>query len=413
MMQRVEQGERVPGGVEQESPDAPQQARRPFEEAFRYCLRVFLGVRVGLAILVLAVVAVIPMNEPVSVPGWPAPSAGRGLANLAVPWERFDALWFLRIATSGYEADDGSAVFFPLYPLTVRAVSAMLGDHPLAAALIVSHVSFLAALIVLYLLVEREHSREIARQTVLYLALFPAAFFFFAPYAESLFLFLTVASVSSARRGRWWLAGVAGALAAATRSIGLVLVLALGAEAIRQVRETQSSRRMRRAMQAAAASLLPAVGTFSYLGFWQFESGNWLAPLTSQGGWQREFSPIWATLFDGTVEAFRWIGSYPGGYHLLDWLVVVPLLAVAVWLSLRSPAIYSVYALASLLIPLSFIFPGRPFMSVPRFALTIFPLFWAIARLADRFRVHQFVVASSAVGLGIFTLLFVNWYWIF
>jgi hypothetical protein len=88
-------------------------------------------------------------------------------------------------------------------------------------------------------------------------------------------------------------------------------------------------------------------------------------------------------------------------------------LAAAVWVGVRLPATYAVYTWLSLLIPLSFVFGGRPFMSVPRFIVTIFPLFWAFAAFADRWRTHDLVVAVSAGGLGVMTLLFVNWYYIF
>jgi hypothetical protein len=67
-----------------------------------------------------------------------------------------------------------------------------------------------------------------------------------------------------------------------------------------------------------------------------------------------------------------------------------------------------------LLAPLSFIFEGRPLMSMPRFVLPLFPLFWAIADATLRKRVpHAAVVAVGGVGLGLLTALFVNWYYIF
>ena len=154
---------------------------------------------------------------PVSVPGWPAHEITPGGHNLFTAWERFDGLWFLRIATKGYAGGDGSAAFFPLYPLAVRVVSFLIGTHPLAASLIVSNLAFLGALIVLYFLTFSELSPGAARKTVLYMSVFPTAFFFLAPYSESPFLLATVASFWAARRGKWWLAGLCGALAAATR----------------------------------------------------------------------------------------------------------------------------------------------------------------------------------------------------
>ena len=61
-------------------------------------------------------VTLFPPLRAVGVPGWPAPSFEQGWHNAFAAWERFDALWFLRIAEGGYRLRDGSAAFFPLVP---------------------------------------------------------------------------------------------------------------------------------------------------------------------------------------------------------------------------------------------------------------------------------------------------------
>jgi hypothetical protein len=401
------------------SPEAGAERDR-IRRGVRYCLGVFLGVRLGLTVLALVAVALLPhppegvgeaagIPEPVDVPGWPAPEIAAGWHNLFTAWERFDALWFLRIATIGYIDGDGSAAFFPLFPLLIRIVSPLLGGHPLATGLLLSNAAFVGALIVLYFLTASEFDERIARRSVLYLAIFPTAFFFLAPYSESLFLFLVLLSLWSARRGNWPVAGVAGALAAATRNLGVLLVLPLAVEALRQSRE--GGERLRPMLVWSATT---AVGTIAYLAYWQGLAGDPLAPLHQQATWQREaFFPV-ATIVSGTEEAFRWIGLYPGGYHLLDWLVVVPALVAGVWVAMRARRTFAVYTWASLLAPLSLVFAPRPFMSLPRFLLAVFPLFWAAAVWAGRRRgVHETVVGVSAAGLGVMTFLFVNWYYVF
>jgi hypothetical protein len=391
------------------TPEERAAGRDRLRRAFRYCLGVFLGVRVGLAILGLVAVAVLPALEAVGPPGWPVPPIERGWHHLVTAWERFDALWFLRVGTLGYVDGDGSAAFFPLYPLLIRILSPLLGGHPLAAALLISHAAFLGALVVFYLLTESEYDEATARRAVLYLAVFPTVFFFLAPYSESLFLLLAVSSLAAARRGRWALAGIAGALASATRSVGILLPLPLGVEAIQRWRERREG-----LIGPLLWSAVAILGTALYLVFWWRKSGDWLAPLHQQATWQREARLPWETIASGTREAFRWPGVYPGGYHLLDWIVVVPALVAAVWVTVRTRLIYAVYTWASLLAPLTLVFPGRPFMSLPRFLLTIFPLFWAPAILArDRRWVHETVIAVFAAGLGVMAVLFVDRYYVF
>jgi hypothetical protein len=404
----VETGEPVAAEVPEPS-QPPEHRRDRVRRAIRYCLGVFIWVRVGLAILALVAVAVLPPLDPVGAPGWPAPPLVPGWHNLVTAWERFDALWFLRVASGGYVDGDGSAAFLPLYPMLIRGFSFVLGGHPLAAALLVSHAAFFGALVVFYLLTDSEYDEATARRAVLYLALFPTAFFFFAPYSESLFLLLAVSSLAAARRGRWAVAGVAGALASATRSVGVLLPLPLAVEAFHRWRERRENPLGPLLWSAAAA-----LGTGLYLFFWFRKTGDWLAPLHQQAIWLRQTALPWETFAAGTREAFRWPGVYPGGYHLLDWLVVVPAVVAAIWLTARARPIYSAYVWASLLAPLVLVFPGRPFMSLPRFLLTMFPLFWVPAILARQRRwVHEIVVAVSAAGLGLMTVLFADWYYVF
>jgi hypothetical protein len=397
-----------PGSVERSG--AIDLERRRIADGIRYCVRVFVGVRLGLFVLGMLAIAVVPSLDPVSVPGWAAhPLPDPGWHNLFTVWERFDALWFLRIASEGYRANDGSAVFFPLFPLTVRAVSFLIGGHPLAAGFIVSNLSIQGAFIVLYFLTTSELSEHAARSTVLYVALFPTSFFFFMPYSEALFLLLAVTAFWGARRDRWLVAAVAAALAAATRSVGIVLVPALAVEALLQWRE----RDVRLAPRLAAAAFAGS-GTLAYLAYWGARTGDWLAPIDQQANWERHASWPWATLLEGTRFAFRYLGNTNGGYWLIDWVIVVPILAVSTFALFRLRPSYSVFLWGGLLIPLSFIFRDRPLMSMPRFTLPLFPAFWGLALAAERLHVPRTaVVAVGAAGLGLLVVLSVNWYYIF
>jgi 4-amino-4-deoxy-L-arabinose transferase-like glycosyltransferase len=394
-------------------PDAgPDAERARIGRGIRYCMWVFLGLRVGLSVVALAGVGLLPgIDNSVGPPGWPATEVTPGWHNLVTAWERFDALWFLRIATAGYVDGDGSAVFFPLFPLLIRVLSPILGGHPLAAAFLVSHAAAFGSMVVLYFLTAGEFDERTARRAVLYLALFPTSFFLLAPYSESLFLLLVLASLWAARRRWWWAAGLAGAGASATRNLGILLVVPLAVEAVHQWRE----RRDRRALLMSLLwSAVAAAGAVAYLVYWQTSAGDSLAPIHQQQNWQRETSFPLATLVRGTVEAFRWVGQYPGGYHLLDWLVAVPAVLAAAWVVLRTRPVFGAYTVISLAAPLSYVFLPRPFMSLPRFLLVVFPILWPWAVLGLRRRgIHEAVVAVSAGLLTLLTVLFVNWYYIF
>ena len=402
--------------TEERHPAAP--AERTREERARirrgltYCLWVFLGLRVGLSLLALAGVGLLPeIRNSVGPQGWPASEVTPGWHNLVTAWERFDGLWFLRIATDGYVDGDGSAAFFPLYPLMIRFLSPLLGGHPLAAAFLISHAAAYGAMAFLYFLTASEWDERVARRTVLYLAVFPTSFFLLSPYSEALYLLLVLACLWGARRGRWAVAGLAGAGAAATRNLGVLLVLPLVVEAFQRWWEDRAVRRL---VTSVAWSALVVAGLAVYLAFWRALSGDALAPLHQQATWQREPSFPLATVVRGTREAFRFVGLYPGGYHLADWLIVVPAMAGAVWVVVRARPMYTAYTWASLVAPLSFICPLRPFRSLPRFLLPVFPILWAGAVWGLRRRgVHEALVAVSAGLLALLTVLFVNWYYVF
>jgi hypothetical protein len=397
------------GQAEAALPEADQE-RRILLDALRFCALAFLGLRLLTLVIGLVGVAAIPPIEPVGVPGWPAhPIPEPGWQTLFTAWERFDALWFLRIADAGYGLSDGSAAFFPLYPLSIRALSILAFGHPFGVSLLISNAAFFGALVMTYRLTAMELDERRARTTVVLLAFFPTSYFFLMPYSESLFLLLVLVAFWGARRGRWALAGAAGALAALTRSIGIILVPALAVEALHQRAERRG-----RAWPGLLAAGATGLGTLAYLGWWQLHAGDWLAPFSRQQNWQRELSWPWATLVEGTRIAFRYVGNTNGGYWLIDWLIVIPFLAVSVVAVARYRPSYGVYLWGGLLIPLALVFPDRPLMSMPRFVLTLFPAFWAGAELAERWHVPRWgLVGLGAAGLGLLALLTVNWYYIF
>ena len=111
-------------------------------------------------------------------------------------WYQWDARWYVRVARSGYHFVDlthwSSVAFFPLYPLLILAAVTVIPVSTKLIAMLVSNVLFLVLLYMLHLLVRREFDAKLASRTVLYLALFPTAIFFFAGYSESTLPLATV-----------------------------------------------------------------------------------------------------------------------------------------------------------------------------------------------------------------------------
>jgi hypothetical protein len=373
-------------------------------EAVIYSAKVFVAVRIvlfALSFIAMSGSMIIPSRSGVlGVPGWPEPTYTPGWHNLFTAFQHQDALWYLHIATIGYKPLDGSAAFFPLYPYLIRIVSPLLGGHPLAAALLISHVCFFLALVFLYDLTRTEFSQGVARRTVLYISIFPTAFFFFAPYSESTFLLFSVLAFWGARNGKWPVAGIAGFLAALTRSIGVFVAVGLALEAILQRRE-KGGLAHKLFWSAVAAS-----GLAAYLGYWQWRAGDWSIPLHLQTYWQRQKMFPLETLWNATRYAFD---PTIASYWLMDWLIVVPMIAALVWGIWKYRLGYSAYAWLAIVAPLSLVYTGRPLMSDPRFVLVLFPAFWVIALLTEkRGFAHEVVVALYAGGLALLSVMFMG-----
>ena len=142
---------------------------------------------------------------------------------------------YMTLATTGYERHPFDITkrashfyaFFPLYPLVLWSLSWITSDLILAGT-ILSNILFLVALIILHKLINAlGYGADVADRSLFYLAAYPTSYFFSLPMTESLALFLAAASFFAATRDRWWLAGILGALCAATRSNGLFLFPAL------------------------------------------------------------------------------------------------------------------------------------------------------------------------------------------
>ncbi len=132
---------------------------------------------------------------------------------LAEAWVQWDGKHYEAIALHGYPAVEQrfpDIAFFPLYPMLTRLALPLAGGSVTIAALLVSHVALLAALILAYDLVARDFGATVAARTVVFVLIFPASLFFVAAYSESLGLVLLVVALWAMRRERWWLAGAAG-----------------------------------------------------------------------------------------------------------------------------------------------------------------------------------------------------------
>ncbi|MCL2828144.1 MAG: glycosyltransferase family 39 protein [Oscillospiraceae bacterium] len=155
------------------------------------------------------------------------------VSDLFYAFRRGDSTHYLNLAEIGYTWTENDKhlllVFFPLYGWLIRLIHVPVG-HYLAAAYIVSFVSFALALCYFYRLIRCDFKASVARWGIVLISIAPHSFFFGVPMTESLFLLTTVMCLYYIRTHNWPLAGIIGAFAILTRMMGLVLIVVAAVE---------------------------------------------------------------------------------------------------------------------------------------------------------------------------------------
>lgn len=149
--------------------------------------------------------------------------SGKGISNPKFLWTRanFDGYHYLMIARYGYGVNQQA--FFPFYPRLIKLVKPLFFGRDLLAALFISNLSFLVGLYLFYKLILLDFDDQVAQKTIIFLLLFPTSFFFGMAYTEGLFFLILVSCAYAARKNRWLLAGIFGALASYTRLVGVFI----------------------------------------------------------------------------------------------------------------------------------------------------------------------------------------------
>jgi hypothetical protein len=305
-------------------------------------------------------------------------------------WERFDTLWYLRIAKRGYDLPM-AVIFYPLYPASIRVVSALI--PPMAAALLVSTVAAFFSFWGLLRLASG--SSEVGKfRTLLLFCVWPTSFVLFAGYADSLTLALAVWAVVFGREARWEAAAICGLLAGAARPSGVLVLIPLAMMALRS--------RQARSLVVALSPL----GTLSYWGWlrWSGRTSVVDAYRLYQG---MTMVPPWT----GLAETLRSIVTK----HDALLAIKLGLLALVAAVSLRPPQAEArtqlriedrAFALAVILQML--MYTGRPLLGAARYMLMVYPAFLAWGACAEQWGGKKFGFYATALGF-----LNLAWMWAF
>ena len=328
--------------------------------------------------------------------------AGLGLAavvsrgSLSSVLSQWDGFWYLK-AVDGYPREVPAAgsqmAFFPLYPVVVRFVDRILPGDAVVAGVAVSLLCGAIAALLVWQITLHVRDRQIADRAATLFCFFPGAFVFSIIYSEALMLACAAACIWFLLRDRWALAGLAGALASATRSNAIALVIPAAWAAGIAVRR-------RRELRALIAPALIPVGTLAYFAFLHHHTGH-------ADAWFRAVENGWGGGTDygrSTVSSLiRFFGDPLATPSKLVQGLGMIFLGVTAVLMLRErlPFVLSSFAIATMALTLS----AADVYAQPRYLVVAFPLLLPLARLLKGGAFNG-VVATSGACLGILTVLY-------
>ena len=329
---------------------------------------------------------------------------------------QWDGLWYLELVRAGYPTSvppditynqlEARAAFFPMFPAAVRLVDAVLPGGDTLAAIALNLVLGALSLVLVGLLARRAFDVAVAERSMVLYAVFPGSFVLSFAYSEALFVTLAATCLLLLLDERWLLAGLAAALATATRPNGVAVVLACAVAAALAIRR-------RRDWSSLVAVALAPVGFVAFQLYADAVAGE-------RGIWFRVQAEAWSEGTSYGMTAVRnTIGfvlhPFESPADALTFASVAALVVMVV-AAVRRPlpwpwVAYSAVVVALMLLP-------ETVTARPRFVFTAFPLLIAVAAwwprppvgggggavVAERARVTwDLVLVACGAGLVILT----------
>jgi hypothetical protein len=322
---------------------------------------------------------------------------------------RWDSGWYGAIARGGYEYAEGgrnTLAFFPVYPMLMKAVGALLGGRPhqfYQAGILISWVSFVVAMLLLYRLARLDVSKRAAERAVILAGVFPFAFFFGMVYTESLFLMLLVLTMYALRTRRWIVAAIAGAFLTATRVNGIMALPALLWIGWHQGRDRREQ------IAGLTTAACASIGLIAFSAYALALSGSPIEWYHSITRWHynpgRDAGGALVSLVANlATRPYAFLMSAPGApFDALNGLTACAFLVATPFIARRLGIGYALLIVANLALPLS----SGAFEGLGRYSAVLFPMFIWLGSLRSLHLQRSLVAAFGMVYL-LCLALFVN-----
>lgn len=317
---------------------------------------------------------------------------------LYLAWvSRWDAVFYIDIAWKGYHYP--YQVFFPIFPLLIKALN-LLGIPLDLAAFFLVQIFSLTCILSCYLLATKLLDENRAKKALILFICFPSTLFLNATYTEGIFLTLTLFSFYLYEQQRFILSAVIGGLASGTRLIGAAI-------ASQYLFIKTSYQRV------TGLILLALTGLIFYLLYLTITIHHPLAIIQGQQQWTRPgeqprlLFPL-EQLLTYPYEAITNTRVRNTPILFIDWEVSILFLVGGVLVWKKFGPRYGIYSLAVILIPL---LSGNT-MSMTRYVLAAFPVFLLGPILIKSNKIYYLLCLILFFTQLFFTSGFINNIWI-
>ncbi len=333
----------------------------------------------------------------------PTPS----FSNVFTMWSNFDGVRYLNLAESGYGSThrlEADFAFFPGYPLAIRSLNFV--RNYLTTGLLISHLALIFGLYFLFKLISLDFTARQARSVTYLLLIFPTAFFYGSVYPDSLLFFFAVLSFYFARRKSFLLASLVAALASATGIAGLFLWPCL----LYEYWLAQKGNLKNCLRPSLIWLTLPPLGLLFFLRFQIIKSTTSFFPALLNSAFNGQSVEKLILIHQ---VFFRYSKMLIFTDHLdplfftivLELFCAISILFILIFSFKKIRFSYWLFTLLTFLLPS---FSGS-FMGVPRFALSMFPIFIFLAIWLEkqhpyfRFLYYSLCLVGSIYSIVLFT----------
>lgn len=327
--------------------------------------------------------------------------------------QRWDAIHYTKLIDEGYwgyiENDQHLfLVFFPGYVWLTRMIRLLI-PNTIAAGIAVSCFCYAGGCCFLFKLVEEYYNSTIAKDSVIYLSLFPFSLFYGFVMTEGLFLLTITAACFYAHQKKWLLFGVWGFFAALTRMTGVLVIIPAVIElAFNQDSKTSFSKRVVFLIRKVPQLMMPLLGTGVYLLLNAAVDGNPLAFLTHQKHWYQGF--MW---FPKVVQ-YVWRLSSECLHTSIGWSIWLPtiimfflflVILLIAGTDSQNPLSLLAFALCYFIVSYSLSW----LLSAGRYLSCCFPLFVFLAKLTEnKSLTKRFLQIIETVFLGVYLFAYLS-----